>query len=216
MIRRFLLVMCFVSLSALSYGQEPQAAVVKDEPVVQQPVSADQPAAQEPSSVDQPVPPVEEKPAPILPFRLTSSTFEDGQPIPDKYTCKGADFSPPLLIQNAPKGTKSMVLTVHDPEGVVGTWVHWVVFAIPPDAVAIPEKFPLGVQALNDFGNFYYNGPCLQDQKIHKFIFTIYALNSELPNETEGATMDSLLKNIQGKVLAKAELVGTYQNSNAE
>jgi hypothetical protein len=208
--------MCFVSLSALSYGQEPQANEVKSEPAAQQPVPTEQPAAQPSAPVAQPAPPAEEKPAPELPFRLTSSAFEDGQPIPNKHTCKGADFSPPLLIQNAPKGTKSMVLTVHDPEGVVGLWVHWVVFAIPGDAIAIPEKFPLGVQALNDFGNFYYNGPCLQDQKLHKFIFTIYALNSELPDETEGATMDTLLKAIQGKVIAKAELIGTYQNSNAE
>jgi hypothetical protein len=95
----------------------------------------------------------------------------------------------------------------------VGPWVHWVVFAIPPDAIAVPEKFPLGVQALNDFGNFYYNGPCLQDQKLHKFVFTLYALDSELPDETEGATMESLLKNITGKVIAKAELIGTFQNT---
>lgn len=218
MVIRLLLVMCLFSVPALCYGQEAQALEAKAEPVLQaQPAaSADQPAALEPVPAAQPAAPVEESPAPVLPFRLTSSAFEDGQPIPDKHSCKGADISPPLLIHNTPKGTKSMALTVHDPEGVVGTWVHWVVFAIPGDAIAIPEKFPLGVQALNDFGNFYYNGPCLQDQKLHRFIFTVYALNSELPDQTEGATMDTLLKDIQGKIIAKAELVGTYQSSNAE
>jgi Raf kinase inhibitor-like YbhB/YbcL family protein len=205
MARRVLLVICFLFATASSFAEEPKPAEVTVEP-----------SAQQPAQLDQAEVPGVPTPVKAMPFRLTSTAFEDGKPIPEKYTCQGADISPPLLIQNTPAGTKSMALTVHDPEGVVGTWVHWVVFAIPPEAVAVPEKFPLGVQALNDFGNFYYNGPCLQDQKPHKFIFTVYALNSELPDETEGATMDSLLKDIQGKIIARAELVGTYQNMKAE
>jgi hypothetical protein len=205
MVKRALIVICFFLATATSFAEEPKPAEVKDEPMVQQPAQPDQAGA--PTAI---------KPAVVMPFQLTSPAFENGNSIPEKYTCRGADISPPLQIQNAPAGTKSMALTVFDPEGVVGPWVHWVVFAIPPEAITIPEKFPLGVQALNDFGNFNYNGPCLQDQKLHKFIFTVYALSSELPDETEGATRDSLLKDIEGKIIAKAELVGTYQNMNAE
>jgi|GEM_PF-712887 len=205
MTKRILLVICFLLATTSVFAENPKPAEVKNGPAAQQSVPPEQGKLS-----------AEVKSSAIMSFRLTSPAFENGNSIPGKYTCKGADMSPPLVIQNTPAGTKSMALTVFDPEGVVGPWVHWVVFAIPPEAIAIPEKFPLGVQALNDFGNFNYNGPCLQDQKLHKFIFTVYALNSELPDETEGATMDSLLKDLAGKIIAKAELVGTYQNSNEE
>ena len=152
----------------------------------------------------------------ISDFRLTSAVFADGQPIPDKYSCKGVNMNPPLSIHNAPEGTKSMALTVFDPAGTVGPWVHWVMFAIPPEVTEITEKFKTGIQALNDFGNFYYNGPCVLDQKKHVLVFTVYALNTDLNELTEGATMETLLKAMEGKIIAKAELTGSFRNENGE
>lgn len=105
-----------------------------------------------------------------------------------------------------------MVLTVHDPNGPIGVWSHWVVFNIEPGTVEIAENSIPGRQALNDFGNFYYGGPCPADEREHRYIFTIYALNAYLADVTEGATLDSLQKVISGKIIAKAELIGTYQN----
>ena len=145
-------------------------------------------------------------------FSLVSPAFKSGETIPDAHTCRGADMNPPLSIRNIPFGTKSMALTVHDPDGVYGTWVHWVVYNIPPDLAEIKERIPPGTQALNDFGNFYYGGPCPPDQKTHHYIFTLYALNSFLDAVNEGATKDTLEKAMAGKILAKAELIGIYQN----
>lgn len=107
-----------------------------------------------------------------------------------------------------------MALTVHDPDGLAGAWVHWVVFNIPPDTLAVKEKTVLGTEALNDFGNFYYGGPCPPDQKLHHYIFTLYALNVFLDSVNEGATKDTLEKAMAGKIIAKAALTGVYQNVN--
>jgi len=147
-------------------------------------------------------------------FSLTSSVFKPGETIPDNYTCRGADTNPPLTIRNTPPGTKSMALIVYDPDGITGVWVHWVVFNIPPALVDIRERVPPGTQALNDFGNFYYGGPCPPDQKVHHYAFTLYALNAFLDSVNEGATKDTLEKAMAGKVIAKAELTGIYQNIN--
>ena len=121
-------------------------------------------------------------------------------------------MSPPLAVKNIPEGTRALAMTVVDPEGVIGPWVHWIVYNINPDTTDIPENTQPGVQALNDFGNFYYGGPCLEDEKPHKFIFTLYALKAFLHDITEGATKDTLEKAMAGKIIAKAELIGIYQN----
>ncbi|MBF0594059.1 MAG: YbhB/YbcL family Raf kinase inhibitor-like protein [Candidatus Omnitrophica bacterium] len=147
-------------------------------------------------------------------FTLLSPSFKQGDMIPDKYTCRGIDQNPPLTITNIPSGTKSMALTVHDPDGISGVWVHWVVFNIPPSLTLIKQGIPPGTQALNDFGNFYYCGPCPPDQKPHHYIFTLYALNAFLDTVNEGSTKDTLEKAMSGKVIAKAELTGIYQNVN--
>jgi Raf kinase inhibitor-like YbhB/YbcL family protein len=153
--------------------------------------------------------------APAAPqFTLTSPSFKDGATIPDAYTCRGANISPALEIANIPAGSKSMALTVHDPDGAVGVWVHWVVFNISPKMSRIGEREVPGTQALNDFGNFYYGGPCPPDQKVHHYVFTLYALNAFLDSVNEGATKDVLERAIKGKVIAKAELTGIYQNLN--
>ncbi len=153
-----------------------------------------------------------ESPAPV--FSLTSPEFREGATIPDRYTCRGSDINPPLVIANIPEGTKAMALTVHDPDGMAGVWVHWVVFNIPPQTVSIKETAVPGTQALNDFGNFYYGGPCPPDQKPHHYVFTLYALNVFLDSVNEGATKDTLEKAMAGKIIAKTALTGIYQNVN--
>ncbi|MBF0618573.1 MAG: YbhB/YbcL family Raf kinase inhibitor-like protein [Candidatus Omnitrophica bacterium] len=150
--------------------------------------------------------------APLPQFSLTSPGWENNGVIPDRYTCRGADMSPALAMKNAPAGAAAFVLTVHDPEGSVGPWVHWLVYNIPQSGTEIKENSNPGTEALNDFGNFYYSGPCLMDERKHRFIFTMYALNEPLDNVTEGATMDTLLKAMNGRIMAKAEFVGVYQN----
>ena len=133
-------------------------------------------------------------------------------PAPEQYTCKGEDTNPPLLIQNTPKGTRSLVLTVVEPDNPITPWTHWLVFNIDPGMRQVKATDVPGTQALNDFGNFYYGGPCTFDAKKHHFIFTVYALSETLDDVTEGATRDVVEKAMKGRIIDKAILVGVYQN----
>ena len=75
-------------------------------------------------------------------IEVTSLAFEAGGMIPGKYTCDGENVSPPLAWTGVPSGTKSIVLISDDPDAPVGTWVHWVMFNIPPDAGGLEEDIP--------------------------------------------------------------------------
>jgi Raf kinase inhibitor-like YbhB/YbcL family protein len=148
----------------------------------------------------------------ITPFTLTSPAFHNGGHIPEEYSCKGADTNPILWIYNTPKGTRSLVLTVREPDNPITNWTHWLVYNIDPGVREIKQGAVPGTQALNDFGNFYYGGPCTFDAKKHHFVFTMYALNDTLDDVNEGATMDIVEKSMRGKIIDKAVLVGIYQN----
>ena len=155
--------------------------------------------------------PMDVKPA-SAGFMLTSPAFHNGGQIPEQYTCKGSDTNPPLVIKNTPQGTRSLVLTVREPDNPITPWTHWLVYNINPSTREVKESTVPGTQALNDFGNFYYGGPCTFDAKKHHFVFAVYALKDALDDVNEGATMDIVDKAMKGKIIDKAVLVGTYQN----
>jgi Raf kinase inhibitor-like YbhB/YbcL family protein len=70
---------------------------------------------------------------------LIESVFESQQPIPSKYTCDGENISPPVQFAQIPEGTKSLVLIIDDPDAPGGTFVHWVVWNLPPHLKGIEE-----------------------------------------------------------------------------
>lgn len=146
---------------------------------------------------------------------VSSSAFEEGGMIPSKYTCDGQDISPPLKWEGIPEGTKSMALIADDPDAPMGTWVHWVVWNIPPDVKELPEsvspdpQLPDGSrQGITDFGRPGYGGPC-PPSGLHRYYFKICALDTilDLPNRAKKA---DLLKATEGHVLAKGQLMGRY------
>ena len=150
-------------------------------------------------------------------MKLTSTAFDEGQPIPRKYTCDDADVSPPLAWSAAPAGTRSFALICDDPDAPVGTWVHWVVWGISaastelPEMVAATEALPGGArQGLNDFRRVGYGGPCPPPGRPHRYFFKLYALDAELALGPR-ATKRDLLQAMAGHVLAEAQLMGTYQ-----
>jgi Raf kinase inhibitor-like YbhB/YbcL family protein len=145
-----------------------------------------------------------------VPMMLTSSAFKEGERIPSKYTCDGADCNPPLHIEGIPSNTKSLALIVDDPDAPVGTWVHWVVFGIPI-VTDISEKSLPGKQGRNDFGRNNWGGPC-PPSGTHRYFFKLYALDNAL-GLPEGSAKAALEKAMQGHILAKAELVGLYSRS---
>jgi len=148
---------------------------------------------------------------------VTSTAFAEGRPIPDKYTCSGPNVSPVLRWGNAPAGTKSFALIADDPDAPVGTWVHWVLYDLPPATMSLAENVPSSPelpdgskQGVNDFGQPGYGGPCPPPGKPHRYFFKIYALDIML-NLKSGATKKELLKAMDGHVLAEGQLMGTYQ-----
>ncbi|HEV2435330.1 MAG TPA: YbhB/YbcL family Raf kinase inhibitor-like protein [Verrucomicrobiae bacterium] len=154
---------------------------------------------------------------PAMSIQITSTAFTEGRPVPDKYTCAGPNVSPPLQWANAPAGTKSFALIAEDPDAPMGTWVHWVIYNLPPAATALAENRPPSPelpdgskQGVNDFRETGYGGPCPPPGKPHRYFFKIYALDTVLSLKA-GATRRELLKAMESHVLAQGQLMGTYQ-----
>ena len=151
-------------------------------------------------------------------LRLTSPSFVDGGEIPSTYTCEGAGVSPPLAWSGVPAGTKSLVVIVDDPDAPdpkapKTTWVHWVVYDIPPSATGLPEDvkstLPSGArQGTNDFKRADFGGPCPPIGR-HRYVHKLYALDVVL-GDLGQATKADVEKAMVGHVLQEAQLVGTY------
>lgn len=150
---------------------------------------------------------------------LSSTAFDHDGPIPRDYTCEGRDISPPLAWTAVPEGTQSLALIVDDPDAPDPanprmTWVHWVLFNIPPETVALPEgaskSLPPGIrQGLNDWKRIKYGGPCPPIGR-HRYFHKLYVLDIRL-DDALSPTKADLEKAMQGHILDRAELVGTYQ-----
>lgn len=152
-------------------------------------------------------------------WTLTSPAFQDGTTIPSRYTCDGDDVSPPLAWTEAPAGTKSLALINDDPDAPAKTWVHWVVYNIPPSARALPEAVPANPQlpdgtrqGTTDFGRVGYGGPCPPSGR-HRYVFTLYALDTML-TLAPGVTKSQLEAAMQDHILAQAQLIGTYRRKD--
>lgn len=151
---------------------------------------------------------------------LTSPAFAHGGAIPARHTCEGADLSPQLLWHGLPVGTRSLVLIVDDPDAPDPrapkmTWVHWLLYNLPPAATGLPEgvaadQLPAGtLQGLNDWQRTGYGGPCPPIGR-HRYFHKLYALDVPLP-DLHQPVKAALEQAMRGHVLAQAELLGLYQ-----
>ncbi len=145
-----------------------------------------------------------------------SSVFENNSRIPDEYTCRGVNVSPPMKITNIPKDAETLALIVDDPDAPIGTFVHWVAWDIEVKGSemeipkGVPRNAPNMVQGRNDFGKIGYDGPCPPPgHGTHHYHFKVYALDTKL-NLRAGSTKKDLEKAMKGHILESAELVGTY------
>ncbi len=157
----------------------------------------------------------------IMTMKIASPAFVEGGEIPRQYTCDGEDYSPALHWEGVPVGTKSLALIVDDPDAPDPaapkmTWVHWVVYNMPPSVVGLPEgadaaSLPPGTRdGINDWKREGWGGPCPPVGR-HRYFFKLYALDTELP-DLGLATKNKVLQAMIGHVLAEAQLVGTYQH----
>jgi Raf kinase inhibitor-like YbhB/YbcL family protein len=143
-------------------------------------------------------------------LQVTGPAFSEGEAIPAKYTCDGSDLSPQLDWTSVPQGTQSLALIADDPDAPVGTWVHWVLFDLPPDLVSLPEGASrIGTQGMNSFRKLTYGGPCPPKGSPHRYYFKLYALDTLL-NLEEGASKAEVEKAMQGHILAQGQLMGKY------
>jgi Raf kinase inhibitor-like YbhB/YbcL family protein len=150
-------------------------------------------------------------------MHLTSPAFAEGSPIPAKHTCDEKDKSPPLKWSGVPAEAKSLALIADDPDAPVGTWVHWVLFDLPPSTTELPEDVAKGQyleggakQGQNDFRRLGYGGPCPPPGKPHRYFFKLYALDKMLELKP-GATKKEVERAMEKHILAQGQLMGTYQ-----
>jgi Raf kinase inhibitor-like YbhB/YbcL family protein len=155
-------------------------------------------------------------------FNIATPAFDHGQAIPARFTCQGEDVSPPLQWEGIPEGSRSLVLIVDDPDAPDPqapkmTWVHWVLYNIPPEAKGLPEgvhgpQLPAGTaEGLNDWKRPGYGGPCPPIGR-HRYFFKLYALQKTLEG-LHHPTKAQVEAAMQGHVIAQTELMGTYQKS---
>ena len=150
-------------------------------------------------------------------IELTSPAFAEGELIPAKHTCDGEDASPPLNWTGVPGAAKSLALICDDPDAPMGTWVHWVIYGLPPMVADLAENVPTtetlangARQGINDFNRIGYGGPCPPSGRPHRYFFKLYALDAEIPLKAR-ATKKDLLRAMEGHILAEGQLMGKYQ-----
>jgi Raf kinase inhibitor-like YbhB/YbcL family protein len=151
---------------------------------------------------------------------LRSPAFADGAEIPTRYTCEGADASPALEWSGVPAGAKALALVVDDPDAPDPkapkmTWVHWVLYDLPPDVAGLPEAvareaLPPGThQGVNDWKRTGWGGPCPPIGR-HRYFFKLYALDAPL-GDLGAPTKEKVEAAMKGHVLGEARLMGTYE-----
>ena len=155
-----------------------------------------------------------------MPFELESESFTSGSEIPVVHTCDGAELSPHLAWSGAPEGTRSFALIVDDPDAPDPrapkmAWVHWLLYNLPASESELPRGaaasgLPRGCrQGRNDWKRIGYGGPCPPVGR-HRYVFRLYALDVVLP-DLGAPTRSRLEEAMQRHVLARSELVGTYE-----
>jgi len=149
-------------------------------------------------------------------MEITSREFVNGAAIPKEYSCDGKDISPQLVWTGVPDTAKSLALIMDDPDAPMGTWVHWVVWNIPPASISLPEgmakegSLPDGTkQGKNSWPKTGYGGPCPPPGKAHRYYFKLYALDTML-KLPDSANKSALEKAMGGHILAQAQMFGTF------
>jgi hypothetical protein len=151
---------------------------------------------------------------------VTSTAFEDGGTIPVRYTCDGGNVSPPLSWSGGPDGVESVALICDDPDAPRGTFVHWVLFNLPPTTTSLDvdvsreELIPGSPrQGKNSAGKIGYTGPC-PPSGTHRYYFKVYALDTVL-EVAPGITKEELVDAMEGHIVAQGQLMGRYSRGQA-
>jgi Raf kinase inhibitor-like YbhB/YbcL family protein len=158
-------------------------------------------------------------------FTLKSNDIQ-GQLTPTQefngFGCFGANISPQLSWDNAPKGTKSFALTMYDADAPTGSgWWHWLIVNIPTSSKQIVSDasgkhlLPKGaVETMTDYGTASFGGACPPEgDKAHNYTFTLHAL--DVDKLDLNAKSDSALVGymINSHTIEKTSIVSYYSRS---
>lgn len=150
-------------------------------------------------------------------FSIESPDFMEGREIPEEFTCEGKNLSPRLLWEEPPEGTMSYALCMEDPDAPMGTFVHWIVYDLPPDTRELPRgAHPDGAhgakEGLNDFGQTGYGGPCPpKGHGPHRYLFVLKALDVPTLGLAKGAKKGEVERAARGHVLAEARTTAIFR-----
>jgi Raf kinase inhibitor-like YbhB/YbcL family protein len=143
---------------------------------------------------------------------ITSDDFQDGQAIPARFTCDGANETPALTWSDPPQGTKSFALVIDDPDAPSGTFRHWGVFDIPASARSIGGRQSAGTEVKNDKGTPGYTGPCPPPGNgVHHYHFKLFALDTDKLGLSVDAKIADVENAASAHAVAQGELIGTYE-----
>ena len=150
---------------------------------------------------------------------MESKAFEDGGIVPDKYSFRGGNVQPDFTFSNAPEGTVSYAIIMHDLDvalrGSIADVLHWVVWNIPAEAGGIPEgSLPEGSVTGKNITqqNTYMGMGAPAGPRYHHYVFELYALNANL-DIPDTSSRDELLAAMEGKVVAKSAYVGRFKSA---
>ena len=145
-------------------------------------------------------------------FALTSPAFVTNSEIPLVHAQAGENLSPPLAWSGVPRGTKSLVLIVEDPDAPVGTVTHWAAFDIDPDSNELAKGATGLRQGMNDMGNARYDGPKPPPgDGPHRYHFRLSALDVAKLDLGENPSHREIKKAARGHFVAEVELVGSFE-----
>ncbi len=151
-------------------------------------------------------------------FNVSSPVLKGVWLIPARYTCDGADISPSLSWGPLPKGVKSLLVIMYDPDAPKGVFYHWILYDIPPNVTYLPPAIPpkpvtrYGIQGINSFGTYGYGGPCPPPGSTHRYVVVVLALNTTLKLR-KPATAEEVLHAARGHVVGYAVLISHYRRS---
>jgi Raf kinase inhibitor-like YbhB/YbcL family protein len=147
-------------------------------------------------------------------LQLLSQSFAEGGWIPELYSCKGADLSPPLKWSGEPRDVRSFALVMEDPDAPSGTFCHWLVYDILPGVHNLAKGLKpgsVGASGINDFGRPGYGGPCPPKGSAHRYYFRLYALDINALGLRPGVGRRELLRAMNGHILAETQYMGRFQ-----
>lgn len=148
-------------------------------------------------------------------MRLTSPAFEDGAPLPRRYSADGLEVSPPFAMHNVPALAQSLALVCVDAD-TQPPWTHWLLYGLCGSCTRVAEGIAnsgvvvgTGMHGLNGFDRLGYGGPCPPAGSNHRYVFSVVALRSA-PALRPGLRLAEWQAATNAEVLASASVTAVY------